>query len=113
MNNSSESNVEDALWFRLINFDEFITSKLIKIIYVGGTALILIGAIGGGGISSLTSLIVAFKLDSPTAIIGSLFFFLVSLVAGLLFALLFRVYCELLIAIFKINESLIAIKESR
>lgn len=96
---------------RLFNFDEFITSRLIKIIYAVGTVLILLATIGFGGLTALGSLFYALSHFSFGAVLTALFFFIISLVSGALGVLVLRVYCELIMVIFKINDNLQVIRE--
>lgn len=95
---------------RLFNFDEFITGRLIKLIFLIGVVLILLGTVGGGGITALTSFAVGINQESPAAVFFGLFYFVLSLIAGCLAILLLRVYCEIMMVFFKINENLQAIR---
>ena len=96
---------------RLFNFDHFITTGLIKIIFIVGMVLILLGAIGGGGITALTSIALGLKTDSFTTILAGIFFLILSVIGGALGILLLRVYCELIMVIFKINENLQVLRD--
>ena len=102
-----------SFWTRFFNFDEFITSGLIRIIYIAGSALMLLAAISVGVLPSVGSLIIALGSFSLSGILLALFFLTFSLISGALGMLLLRVYCELLIAIFKINENLQVIREKK
>lgn len=101
----------NKLWTRLFNFDHFITSGLIKIIFIVGTVLILLVAVGGGGLTALGSLAMGLSNFSFTAILAGLFFLILSLIGAALGILILRVYCELIMVIFKINENVQALRD--
>ena len=108
----NESSIEDVSFLkRFFNFDEFITSRLLKIIYFVGAILILLTTVGAGGLTSLGSLFVALSSFSFGGILAALFFFVLSLISGALGLLLLRVYCELIMVVFKINENLEFIRD--
>jgi|GEM_PF-1776234 hypothetical protein len=112
MTPSTASPLVDASFLtRFLNFDEFITSRLLKIVYVIGAGLILLITVGGGGLTALGSLFVALSTASLGGVVVALFFFVLSLVGGALGVLLWRVYCELIMVIFKINENLQTLRE--
>ena len=101
----------------LFGFDNFIADRLVKIIYAVGAALILLVTIGGGLLLALTGLYKTYhfyysfpEYSSFSGVISSLFFIvlqaLTAIVACVLGILLLRLYCELILAIFKINENL-------
>lgn len=96
---------------RLFNFDEFITSRLIKIIYIVGTVLILLITVGAGGLTAVGSFLVALSSFSFGGILAALFFLILSLIGGALGILILRVYCELIMVIFKINENLQVLRD--
>jgi hypothetical protein len=98
-----------SFWNRFLNFDEFITGGLLKIVYIIGVALVLLVTVGGGGFTALG--LIALNSNSLGAAMGALFFFILSLVGGGLGLLLWRVYCELIMVIFKINENLQALRD--
>lgn len=98
---------------RFLNFDEFITSRLLKIIYLVGAVLIILGTIGVGGLTALASLFAALSSFSFGGILVAIFFFILSLVSGALGLLILRVYCELIMVIFKINENLQLIRDGK
>lgn len=77
---------------KLINFDNMITPTIIKILFYIGVAA-----------SVLMSLVIMFT-GGWAVLLG-----LIWLVLG---PILVRVYCELLIVIFKIHESLVAIRRN-
>lgn len=96
---------------RFLNFDEFITIRLLKIIYLVGAILILLGTVGVGGLTALGGLFVAISSFSFGGILTALFFFILSLISGVFGLLILRVYCELIMVIFKINDNLQTIRE--
>lgn len=89
----------------LFNFDHFITTGLIKIIFIVGTVLILLGGVGGGGLTALSSLAVGVSTRSFTAMLAGIFILILSLIGAALGILVLRVYCELIMVIFKINDN--------
>lgn len=107
---TKNKNEDISFWKRLLNFDEFITHHLIKVIYLIGMILILLITVGSGGLTALGSLFVALSSFSFGAILAALFFLIISIVSGALGILLLRVYCELFMVVFKINENLQAIR---
>ena len=88
----------------LLNFDKMITPVLIKILFYIGVAASIIGGI----IVFFGGLISAFQQNSFGAAIGGLIGGPLVVILGILLA---RVYSELLIAVFQIHESLVAIKD--
>ena len=88
----------------LLNFDKMITPVLIKMLfYIGVSASIICGIIVIFG-----GLISAFQQNSFGAAIGGLIGGPLVVILGILLA---RVYAELLIVVFQIHESLVAIKD--
>lgn len=96
---------------RFLNFDEFITGSLLKAIYLIGVVLILLAAIWLGGLTALAGLALAFNQDSFGGVIASLFLLALSLGIGVFGVILWRVYCERVMVIFKINENLQALRD--
>ena len=88
----------------LLNFDKMITPVLIKILFYIGVAASIIGGI----IVFFGGLISAFQQNSFGAAIGGLIGGPMVVILGILLA---RVYAELLIVVFQIHESLVAIKD--
>lgn len=88
----------------LLNFDKMITPVLIKILFYIGVAASIIGGI----IVFFGGLISAFQQNSFGAAIGGLIGGPLVVILGILLA---RVYSELLIVVFQIHESLVAIKD--
>jgi hypothetical protein len=100
-----------SVFQRLYNFDQFITGSVIKIIYLIGAVLILLATLGLGGLTALGGLLVAVTNFSLGGILTSLFFLVLSLAGGALGILILRVYCELIMVVFKINENLQTIRD--
>jgi hypothetical protein len=101
------------------NFDEFITVRVVKIIYIVGLVLIPLATIGGGLVVALGSLYTLFTLYEVLhysfATVVTQFFLIilqmiVSVVGCVLGILLLRLYCEFIMVIFKINENLQALR---
>jgi hypothetical protein len=99
----------------LLNFDEFITARLVKIVYVVGLVLIPLITIGGGVLVALSSLYALYSVYellhySFATVLVQLFLIIlqlvVSVVVCVLGILLLRLYCEFVMVIFKINENL-------
>lgn len=102
------------------NFDEFITARVVKIIYVVGLVLIPLITIGGGLVVALSSLYALFGVYevlhySFATVVVQLFLIIlqlvVSVVACLLGILFLRLYCEFVMVIFRINENLQALRD--
>jgi hypothetical protein len=74
----------------IFNFDSMLTPKIITFVYW----LLLLGVVLGG----LSSMFAGFGLSFASFLMGLLY-----IVAGAIGA---RIWCELLIVLFKINESL-------
>ena len=95
---------------RFFAFDEFITARLLKIVYILGSVLIVLYIIGQlatvlyVGFENLSR---SFHIEKIPSILGGLLFFIG---AGLLALLVLRLYCELIMVIFKIYESLQAVR---
>ena len=99
------------------NFDEFITARVVKIIYVVGLVLIPLVTIGGGLVVALGGLIAMVGMMQYltfTTVVTQLFLIIVQLIASLIACvlgiLLLRLYCEFIMVIFKINENLQALR---
>jgi hypothetical protein len=95
------------------NFDEFITARLVKIVYIVGLVLIPLVTIGGGLVVALGGLFALFAMMQYLTfanVVTQLFLLLlqlvISVVACVLGILLLRLYCEFIMVIFKINENL-------
>lgn len=100
-----------------LNFDEFITARLVKIVYVVGLVLIPLVTIGGGLVVALGGLYAIFGMmqyltfaNVVTQLFAILIQLIVSIVACVLGILLLRLYCEFIMVIFKINENLQALR---
>lgn len=82
-----------------LNFDQFLTPKIIKIVYILGLIMVLLSGLG-----TLTTLSYTHN------------FFFALIVSGLwmvLGALSVRILCELYIIFFKIHDQLAAIKDNQ
>jgi hypothetical protein len=80
-------------FLKFINFDIMITTMIMKILYVGGSALIIIIALVG-----------VFAGDGWMA--------LVALIAGAIALVYYRVICEFIIVYFKIHENVRGVREN-
>lgn len=99
------------------NFDEFITTRLVKVVYIVGLVLIPLLTIGVGVVVALGGLFALFSMMqylSFAAVVTQLFAILlqliVSIVACVLGILLLRLYCEFILVIFRINDNLQALR---
>lgn len=99
------------------NFDEFITARVVKIIYIVGLVLIPLVTIGGGLVVALGGLYAMFGMMQYltfATVVTQLFLIIlqliVSVVGCVLGILLLRLYCEFIMVIFKINENLQALR---
>ena len=100
------------------NFDEFITVRLVKIVYVVGFILIVLGAIVSCALAVYVGLDLIISKSSWFPLfehlLRPLFNMALSIiyyiVAGVLGLLLLRLYCEFIMVIFKINENLQAVR---
>ena len=83
-----------------INFDEFVTPKIITIVYVLGvigiTILSLFMLVGGGGMGGM----------GGNAGLGLLIGLILAIIIFVVGNILLRVYCEILIIVFKIHDHL-------
>lgn len=77
-----------------VNFEDFITVRIIKVIYILGMLLI--------GIGALVALITGFSRGGGAAIV---FTFVLVPLGALLMLIFFRVYLELVVVIFRIGEN--------
>lgn len=100
-----------------LNFEEFITVRVVKIIYIVGLVLIPLVTIGGGIVVALGGLVAMVGMMNYltfTTVVTQLFLIIVQLIASLvacvLGILLLRLYCEFIMVIFKINENLQALR---
>ncbi|MFT6143351.1 MAG: hypothetical protein ACJAZO_002770 [Myxococcota bacterium] len=91
-------------------FKSMITPKIIQIIFVVGTFLLVLAGVSVAVMSMLTGLGAGFGGGTGGAAAAGVFTAVVGLVGGLLYAvvgpLILRVYCEVLIIIFRINTTL-------
>ncbi len=101
----------------LLNFDEFITARVVKIIYVVGLVLIPLVTVGGGlvvAVGGLFAMVGMMKYLTFATVVTQLFLIIVQLIASLIACvlgiLLLRLYCEFIMVIFKINENLQALR---
>lgn len=99
------------------NFDEFITARVVKIIYVVGLVLIPLVTIGGGlvvALGGLFAMVGMMKYLTFATVVTQSFLIIVQLIASLIACvlgiLLLRLYCEFIMVIFKINENLQALR---
>ena len=96
------------------NFDTFITTRIVKVIYVVGSVLILLVTIIYCGLAAYGGLDLIFSKSSWFPLfehlLRPLFYMALSILyfigSGLLGILLLRLYCEFIMVIFKINENL-------
>ena len=94
-----------------LNFNEFIGARLVKIIYVVGFVLIVLGIMGGVLLSSAGLLYKAIDTYRSfevfvTVLVSIVFYLIGAIVLSVLGILLLRLYCEFLLTIFKINENI-------
>jgi len=99
-----------SFWKRFLDFSQFITGSVLRIIYLIGVVVISLTTLIGG-IMYLGSFFVALTNFSLSGILVALFLFTVNLIGGTLLILVLRVYCEFIMVIFKINENLQAIRD--
>jgi hypothetical protein len=94
-----------------LNFDDFVTTRMLKGVYVMVTGVIGLGIVVGvlGGLAGCAA---ALKMDSIRGALGSLGMTFVYVVGGVLVAVLWRVWCEVLMLAFKINENLQVVREA-
>lgn len=101
------------------NFDQFITARLVKVIYVVGFVLILLATVGACGFVAYSGLDQIFSrpgwfplfervLQPLFYLIFYIIYYVVACVIGIL---LLRLYCEFIMVIFKINENLQALRD--
>jgi hypothetical protein len=107
-----------SLLKRFFNFDEFITARLVRIVYIVGLVLIPLVTIGGGLVMALGGLAALFSMmqyltfaNVVTQLLLLLLQLIISIVACVLGILLLRLYCEFIMVIFKINENLQALRD--
>lgn len=98
------------------NLDEFITTRVVKIIYIVGLVLIPLVTIGGGVVVALGGLAAMFAMmqyltfaNAVTQVFLIIVQLIASVVACVVGILLLRLYCEFVMVIFKINENLQAL----
>ena len=98
------------------SFDTFIIPGLLKVVYIIGVILIPIYTIGGGVLGALYAFYYWYNTASAYAptffevVKSSIWAIVIGIVMCLLGILLLRLYCELLMVIFKINENLQAMR---
>jgi len=99
------------------NFDELITARVVKIIYVVGLVLIPIVTIGGGvvvALGGLYAMVAMMQYLTFANAVTQIFLIIVQLIAAVVACvvgiLLLRLYCEFIMVIFKINENLQALR---
>jgi hypothetical protein len=97
---------------RFFNFDEFLTTRILKVVHFLGALVILLGALALGGFSALAGLFAAFSSESFGGTIASAFLLALCAAGAVTGLFLWRVYCELVMVIFKINENLQAINDA-
>ncbi len=91
---------------RFFAFDEFITARILKIVYILGSVLIVLytlvqlATVLYIGFQSLT---MKFHIEKFPGIIGGLLFYII---VGVFALLVLRLYCEFMMVIFKIYENL-------
>ena len=107
------ANAKTSFVKRFFSFDEFITVRLVKVVYVIGLVLIPLITIGGGLVVALGGLFALISMMQYLTFAGvatQLFLLLlqlvISVIACVLGILLLRLYCEFIMVIFKINENL-------
>jgi hypothetical protein len=99
-----------APWIKAwLNFDDFLTTRILKLVYISVTLLILLAMVIGvlGGLAGCAT---AVRLDSVGGVATSLFMTTLYIVGGFLTAVIWRVYCEVLLVVFKINENIQALR---
>ena len=90
------------------SFSEFVTPKIIKFLYVVHLIICVLGALVG----SVMILIDAAATNEATTVLIALLVIIVGVPFGLLFyALVMRVFLELIVVIFNINKSAKSIAE--
>jgi hypothetical protein len=104
---SKQNKSETMFWSRFLNFDEFITTQILKAVYVIGTAVIIIALVAGIIMHTTWE---SRESRSMTEITQGIF---ATFVIALFSLLLWRVFCELVMVIFKINENLQAFRDKK
>ena len=97
---------------RFLNFDEFITGRLLKAIYLLGAIIILLAALSLGILPALAGLMLALNQDFFRGALVSLFLLALSIGVAVFGVILWRVYCERIMVIFKINENLQVLRDA-
>lgn len=98
MKKEFEDMKKDGFMKTFLNFDKMITPAIIKFIFYIGTAISVLVSLG----------MIVRGMNSHY---GGGFMVLIGILTLILSPLIIRIYCELLIVIFKINESLIEIRD--
>ncbi len=80
---------------KFLSFDKFITPELIQLLFLFLIIADFISAIGVG-----------YSMHGALGVIGGIAYFILAVILS-------RVFCEILIVIFKINENLIAIRNNK
>jgi len=91
-------------------FDEFITARLLKVVYILGSVLIVLYTIvqlATGLYVGILALSNNFHIEKFPGILANLLFFIA---VGILALLVLRLYCEFIMVIFKIYENLQAVR---
>ena len=99
----------------LFSFDRFVTVPIVKFVFYIGTALILLLTIGGGLYMTLWRVYLAYEYyHAFSGLLSDIFYIIfqavVAIVSCVMGILLLRLYCEFILAIFKINENLQAMR---
>jgi hypothetical protein len=92
---------------KFITFEELITPQAITIVYIIGAILITLGSLAFMGIGIVMPQYGSYSSSNPFSGGFLILFGLIYLIFGNLF---WRMLCEFLIVIFKINDTLVSIK---
>src|SRR4051794_29224109 len=97
---------------RLLSLDELMGARIVRVVYVAGVLLALLG-LGAGVFGGVVGCVTAMHSSTPGAAAAPITATALYLVGGILGLLAWRVLCEALVALFRISEDLRALRASR
>ena len=106
------SDLNRPLLSRFFTFEEFLTPSFIRVVFIVGIAVFILGSIGG----FISLCVTSYGLVQTSPALGVIVFLLgivLLLLSTIVYIILWRLYCEFVLVVFKINENLQIIKDSK
>lgn len=98
---------------RFLSFDKLVTPAIMKVLYIVGTVLIVLGTLIGAAVTAVGGIVAAVRMEHFPFALAALGSAVLYVILGLVGAVFFRIWCEVLVILFRIHEHLQAIRHAK